>query len=444
WAAPSGYTVDHYAISASESAGNTSLSYSVAASGTSATLTGLKSGTGYSVVVSACKDAACAEAGSAAAVSGTTSEEYWQLQGSGNSTSGLARIVSDGNALISATRIGPDAGGSTASRIQLYYKSSLSHGPSIAVTSQDTDAAISSSYLSFTSFGTSYGLVTPSPPATLVSEAGGVHAVPLKSGGVRLFFDPLGSDRKSRIMYLDSKDGYVGRDFNSGSATNCSTAADYNTGGGCAPTVIIGVEGDSIQPNSKIAHARQFKVGFPALNDWRWDQAVGTFMVFTTDSIPGCTTYMMNHAYAIWDGTNWVVQYESNGCPKLFKSAQAAFPLHIGGVNYKLYYGDPSVTTGRLSTSLPFLGPKKLIYADGTLSGSASSVDFEDWEATSSSRNVNFLWPDGNPLDDQAEGYIDDYHFMTPTGSLDLQVMYLAITNGTETPFGAAAILLNP
>lgn len=443
WAAPTDYTVDHYSISASETVGNTSLSYSVTANNTSATLTGLKSGTAYGVVVSACKDAACAEAGSAAAVSGTTSEEYWQLQGSGNSTSGLTRIVSDGNALISATRIGPDAGGSTASRIQLYYKSSLSHGPSIAVTSQDTDAAISSSYLSFTSFGTSYGLVTPSPSATLVSEVGGVHAVPLKSGGVRLFFDPLGSDGKSRIMYLDSKDGYVGRDFNSGSATNCSTAADYNTGGGCAPTVIIGVEGDSIQPNSKIAHARQFKVGFPALNDWRWDQAAGTFMVFTTDSIPGCTTYMMNHAYAIWDGTNWVVQYESNGCPKLFKSAQAAFPLHMGGVNYKLYYGDPSVTAGRLSTSMPFLGPKKLIYADGVLSGSTSTVDFEDWESQAQARNVIFLWPNGDQFDNTAEGYIDDYYFIAPTGNLDLQVLYMAISNGTEVPFGAAAILLN-
>jgi hypothetical protein len=42
------------------------------------------------------------------------------------------------------------------------------------------------------------------------------------------------------------------------------------------------------------------------------------------------------------------------------------------------------------------------------------------------------------------EGYIDDYHFMAPTAHLDLQVMYLAITNSTEVPFGATAVLLNP
>ena len=131
----------------------------------------------------------------------------------------------------------------------------------------------------------------------------------------------------------------------------------------------------------------------------------------------------------------------------MFKSAQAALPMHLGGVRYKLYYGDPSVTTGKVLSSgpgLPFLGPKNLIYADGALSGNASTVDFEDWESQALARNVVFLWPNGDPLDDTAEGYIDDYHFLAPTGSLDLQVLYLSITNGTQTPFPAAAILLNP
>ena len=445
WTAPAGYTPNHYRIYASETVGNTNLDFTALATDTSATLPGLKSATTYAVVVKACKDAACIQAGTSAAVTGKTSEEVWQFQGTGSTTAGLTKTVSDGNALFSATRFGPEAGGSTASRIQLYYKSLTSRGPSIAVSSAATDAAVPSSYLSFTSFGTTYGLLTPATAATLVSEAGGVHAVPLRSGAVRLFFDPLGSDSKSRIMYLDSQDGLVGRDFNSGAATNCSSAADYSVGGGCSPTVIIGVAGDSVRANSKIPMARQFKVGFPTLDDWRWDQAPGTFMVFTTDSIAGCTTYGLNHAYAIWDGTNWVVQYESNGCPKLFKSAQAAFPMHAGGVRYKLYYGDPSVTTGRVTTTMiPFLGPKKLIYADGATSGSPTTVDFEDWESQTQARNVVFLWPSGDQLDATAEGYIDDYHFIAPTGSADLQVLYCAISNGTDVPFGAAAVLLNP
>jgi hypothetical protein len=167
-------------------------------------------------------------------------------------------------------------------------------------------------------------------------------------------------------------------------------------------------------------------------------------MVFTVDDISGCTPHFMNHAYAVWDGANWVVQYASNGCPKLFKSAQAAFPMHLGGVRYKLYYGDPSITTGKVSGTTGFLGPKKIIYADGALSASISTVDFEDWESQTLARDVVFLWPNGDQLDDTVEGYIDDYHFLAPTGSLDLQVLYMGITDGTHIKFGASAVLLNP
>jgi len=139
------------------------------------------------------------------------------------------------------------------------------------------------------------------------------------------------------------------------------------------------------------------------------------------------------------------VQYRTDGCPKLFTSAQAAFPFHSGGGKYRLYYGDPSVTDGKVSSSpLPFLGPKKLIYADAAMTGDANVVDFEDWESQSLPRDVVFLWPNGDTMNAQAEGYIDDYHFLTPTGSLDLQVMYVTITDGAIAPISVTAILLNP
>jgi hypothetical protein len=97
-----------------------------------------------------------------------------------------------------------------------------------------------------------------------------------------------------------------------------------------------------------------------------------------------------------------------------------------------------------LASTLPFLGPKRILYGDGTNTGLNDRVDFEDWESQTNARDVGFLWPNGEILDNTAEGYIDDFHFLTPTGSLDLQVMYLAITNGTDMPIGAAAVLLNP
>lgn len=448
WTAPVA-TAHHYEISAVEAVQN--IKSTTTSTTTSVVLQDLKASTSYSVTVKSCGDANCLQSAAASAVSGTTSSEYWQLQGSGNTTAGLTRIVSDGNVRISATRIGSDAGTSTAGRVQLYYGPNGQTSPRQALSTALTGSAVStntpSSYLSFTSSGATTGLISPTTAAITVKQIATGQGVPLSAalgGKIRLFFEAQGSDSKTRIHVLDSQDGYVGQDFNSGSMLTCSTMADYSAGGGCVPTVVIGVDGDGVNSNSKIPNARQFKLGFPILSDWRWDGAVGTFMVFTTDAIAGCTTYNMNHGYAVWNGASWVVQYESGGCPKLFKSAQAAFPMHLGGVRYKLYYGDPSVSTGKLTGSMPFLGPKRLVYADGAVSGSASHVDFEDWENQVFARDVVFLWPNGDRLDNTAHGYIDDYHFLAPTASLDLQVMYLAITNGSEVPFGAAAILLNP
>ena len=445
WVAPAG-TVDHYELVVSDGVSGTLTS--TTATSTSAALTSLKAATSYTVKVTACGDAACSKSGSAAAVTGRTSEEYWQLQGTGNSVTGLTKIVSDGNARISATRFGPDAG-PNRDRLQLYYGPAAGDPQALATafTSQATDASVPASYLSFVSMSGTTGLLSPPASSTLVQQVATGQGVPLSAamgGNVRLFFEARGADGKTRIMYLDSRDGYLGRDFNAGASGLCATTEDYQSGG-CVPTVAIGVEGDATLANTNIRNARQFKLGYPILTDWRWNGEVGTFMVFTTDATPACTTFGPNHGYALWTGVKWAVQYAADGCPKLFKGIQAGFPMHLGGVRYKLYYGDTSITTGRVAGStLPFLGPKKLIYADGASTGAATTVDFEDWESMTSARNVIFLWPNGDQLDDTAEGYIDDFHFLAPTGSLSLQVMYLAITNSTLVPIGVSAVLLNP
>ncbi|TWO68299.1 fibronectin type III domain-containing protein [Caenimonas sedimenti] len=441
--------VDHFRVTATDDTGGVPLALTAPADATQLVLASLKAATTYAVTLTACGDAACATSAAAAPTSGATPAEHWQLQGSGNRTAGLARIVSDGNARISATRFGPEASAVTANRVQLYY------GPSgqsrqiltTALGTRTIDAAVPASYLAFSSSGGTTGLHAPVSSTPWIAGMATGQGVPLAASlgaKVRLFFEAQGADGRTRIFSVDSADGYTGQDFHAGVPTACTTAADYSAGGGCAPQVAIGVEGDSVAAASRIQNARQHKVGWPTLTDWRWDGAAGTFMVFTVDRVSGCSSFNMNHAYAVWSGSAWQVQYDAAGCPKMFTSAQAAFPLHVGGARYKLYYGDPSVTAGRLAGQLPFLGPKKLIYADGARSGAPDRVDFEDWENQSRAREVVFLWPNGDRLDATAHGYIDDYHFLMPTGSADLQVMYMAITNGTEAPFGAAAVLLNP
>ena len=451
WSAPASGTPAAYLVVADDASGARAASVNVSAATTNTTLSELRAATTYAVTVSACEDAACTRTQAAAAVSGSTSGEVWQLQGSGRTTAGLSRIVSDANARISATRFGADAGGATASRIQLYYGPAIPGGAQVlstAITGAATSATQAASYLSFTSSGGATGLASPATGTPLIKQVATGQGVPLAAalgGKVRLFFEAQGNDGKTRIFSIDSVDGWVGQDFNSGSARLCSTTADYSSGGGCAVSVAIGVAGDTVNPTARLDNVRQHKVGFPTQSDWRWDGAAGTFMVFTFDRVSGCSDEPMNHGYAVWDGSTWQVQFDAAGCPKAFKGVQAAFPMHLGGVRYKMYYGTPGVTTGRVpGSNLPFLGPKRMIYADGAKTGSATRVDHEDWEALSAARDLTFLWPDGTVLDDTAEGYIDDFHFLAPTGTLDLQVMYLAITNGTEIPLGAAAVLLNP
>ena len=445
WTAPAGGAVDHYEITATEAVMNTRVSLSVAGTATSATLAGLKAATAYAVVLKACQDSACGRSAAATAVTGTTPAEYWQLQGSGNTVATLLQPVADGNARLSATRFGAEAG-ANANTVQFYYGPKGVNGVAVA-TSGAVSAGSASSYLAFTSLAGS-GLRSPSGASSGIKTIATSQGVPLSAAmgaKVRVFFEAQGADGKNRIYSVDSVDGYLGRDFNQGAATTCSSSADYQAGGPCAATLVIGVEVDGADGNARIANARQNKLAWPTLADWRWDGAAGAFMVFTVDQIAGCTTKTHNHAYAVWNGSRFVVQYASNGCPKMFVGAQAALPMHLGGARYKMYYGDPSVSTGKVSGSmLPFVGPKRLIYADGASSGAAATVEFEDWEPVAGAREVHFLWPNGDLMDERAEGYIDDFHFLAPTGSLDLQVLYLTITDGTVIPFAAAAVLLNP
>lgn len=441
---------DHFEIVATEAVQGTEVRAAVGSTATSVALTGLKAATAYQLTVAACLDAACTRLSAAAPVVGATDTEVWWLRGTGNDVTGLETLVSDGNARLSATRFGP-AAGTMANRVQLYYgplrMAGVPASLSAAVASGPADAAIPESFLTFTSRANASGLITPGSPSPLVAEVATGQGVPVddSAGGfVRLFFEATGQDGLTRVMSLDSADGFVGLDFNRGVATTCSTAADYSTSGGCEPTVAIAVEGDA-GGNLRITNARQNKVGWPTLDSPHWDQAPGTFMVFTSGRVEGCSTFNRNHGYAVWSGTAWEVQYGVDGCPKLFTSVQAAFPFHSGGVRYRLYYGDPSITEGtRPNSNLPFLGPKKLIYADGRMAGLPEVVDFEDWEAQAAARDVVFVWPNGEQLDAAAEGYIDDYHFLTPTGSQALQTMYLTITDGAIVPLSASAILANP
>jgi hypothetical protein len=448
WAAPTDASIDHMVITASESIGGSVTTATPDAGATAHTLTDLKSATAYNVSVVACTNAGCTTtlSPSANTADASTEAEYWQLQGAGETLDAATRVPTDGNVKFHAFRYGADAGAGFAGKVQMYYET-MGQTKGIAVATSTSVATSSpSSVASFTVRTGDAGLLNPDAGASPIVELNACQGVPLSpamGAKVRLFFEAKATDGKTRIYYVDSQDGYAGLDFNAGPSGVCRTAGDYGADGGCAPTVVIGVQGDAVAANTNLSNARQFKVGYPLLDDWAWNGADGTFMVFTVETVTTCSALKM-YGYAVWTSGAWQVQYDG-GCPKAFLSAQAPAPVHLGGVRYKMYYGKNDDQTGKVQGSpLPFLGPKKLLYANGATTGDAARVDFEDWEAQASARDVHFLWPSGKKLSDGEEGYLDDFAILTTTGDLANQVWYGAVSDGYQPPFGIMAALVNP
>jgi hypothetical protein len=282
--------------------------------------------------------------------------------------------------------------------------------------------------------------------AALVTTTQPVARDASMGGGVRLFFEATGTDRRSRIMYLDSRDGFVGRDFNAGDKTICSTLADFSVGGGCVPTVAIGVSGDA-DGTPGLRDARQFKIGYPTRTDWRWSGAPGTFMVLTAEFAPPCSSeFFFNQSYAVWDGARWTVQTDANGCPKYMTQIQAPMPVHVEGVRYKMYFSHNTLARGGTSNPITDTKRIKVIYADGGATGDTTVVDFEDWEDVAQARDVHFLWPDGTLMNVANESALDDFIMFMPTGFPNTQILYgnMHVPGGTSTPFIGMAVLINP
>jgi hypothetical protein len=456
WAAPTDYTVEHYAIRASESTGNTSVSAN--ANVTSATLSGLKSGTDYSIVVTACTDTACSQAGAASAVTGRTSEEYWQIQG-GNSYATATQIIDSGGSLPYARKV-PATASSYAEYSVFYYNprgsQEFKSGMRIGITmDMGNDYSTISNYTN-TIEGGVYGAessncpVAPNKPSecsledSFVLSAG--QAISLKSGVTRLFFEghyTLENGSPLRNFYLDSVDGLVGIDFNKDQLKTVCSRGDYISGGDCEATKFIGVSGDSDIQESYLSNVRQSKIGFATLDSSVWDESVGTFIIITGSDSCGISDNGL--FYASYDGSNWNTKTDGGCATPMAKYAHGPVIQHLGASKYKLYYEDETPVNGSSSASHE-KKPLHLIYADG----GSGSVQFEDWEQSSLAREVHFLWSDGVLLTANEESGLGDHMIYVPSGNLDEQYMYLNLGGFDNSDWAKPSVgtgiakLLNP
>jgi hypothetical protein len=425
----------------------------------------LKSATTYRVSMRACLDAECQSTIESATVEAATEEEYWRVTGTGNTFAGASRLVTDGNVNASALRYGEWAGEKLAGRVQLYYVPTQASEKGIKIGEMfDAPAIGIDAFLHFLPVS-GYGLMrvcSPPPPGqqgpgcpagrNLVTQLALFQPVALTEslgGGVRLFFESQASDGRTRVLYLDSQDGYAGRDFHRGAPTRCNTFEDYAPGGGCEPTIAIGVDSDGDLANPNLRNARQFKIGWPDRDAGLWDGAPGTWMWFTTEYPDrSCSEWGFNFAYAVWDGGRWVVQYGEDGCPKLMRGSQAMAPMHLGGSRWKMYFNHHR--EARPTPGQPPIKPVRVIYSDAAFTGSPDQIEFEDWEPRDLSRNVNFLWSDGAALTIEERSRFDDMFVYMPTGDRQLQIMYSNMAPAPSPgappaqPFIGSAVLLNP
>jgi hypothetical protein len=444
----------------------------VTAEALSATLPDLKAATAYEITVEACLGEECAETlQSDEALTLTTEAEYWRIQGTGRSYATAAKVVPDGNVGSYAFRYGPWAGEDLDGRIQLYYSplQREEKGAKIGelLVPRADSIAGASEFRGVSGFGL-LRVCMPGPPGppgspppapdpqcaasrSLASQLALFQAIPLaaaegEAGTVRLFFEAQGSNQRTRILYLDSQDGYTGRDFNRGSQTICATLEDYSPGGSCEPALAIGVDVDGPEHgNPNLQNARQFKIFYPTRDSTAWDQSPGTAMWFTTEwRDRQCSPFNFNQAYAVWDGERWVVQYQEDGCPKLLVGAQAAMPVHIGGSRYKVYFNRHAQPGGPSDPQIA-TKPMQVLYADPERTGDPHVVDFEDWEPIEQARDVHYLWPDGSALSEAEESKLDDYMILAPNPNDQRElILYGNMSVAGQIPFIGSAVLINP
>lgn len=355
-------------------------------------------------------------------------DETWQIQGSGHDYKNGMKVVDDGSTLAYAFRYGTEAGNALAGTTKFYYNPTPGQGwtGGIRIGTNDSTEITFAALSHFEPSENGVKAVCDQMNIQNCSESSAYYmtasqAVPLKDEKkVRLFFEAKDLSQKNlaatEIFFLDSLDGYTGEDFNKTSSSICGgkESMDYAPGGDCELSVAI-----AASKETGLSQARQFKIGYPTLNSWLWDESAGTFMVIT--GADSCGTTNDGIFYATWDTETWNVIKNDAECAKpLVPYAHGPVIVNIGEGQYKMYYED---IMGNLPVG-SVAKPLRFITADARRTGDPTIVDFEDWDSYKDAGEVNFLWPDGTKLTDEEESGLGDHFIYMPDG-LASEVMYL-------------------
>src|SRR3989338_4635280 len=174
----------HYKES-SDGSSSTEQEISASSQETSKTLDKLKSGTIYTFDVDACFDSACTSSQSLGTATASTEEEYWQLQGNGNSHDTATEIVDSGSVLAYAVI----SSQKDDEQIVLYYNPAFSKevkgGVAVATLSSGESAAQGDTFEVQEEYGLEHpclGKDTTSCGIDILTKIKASQAIPLASG----------------------------------------------------------------------------------------------------------------------------------------------------------------------------------------------------------------------------------------------------------------------
>ena len=412
--------VDHFVLKAQEINGSHVVTDNVDGSKSTHIFQGLKMSTTYSITLTACLDYDCNNDLKSnpplVQASNTTSEEYWWIQGTGHQFSDAHIIAENSSVLASPYVFGDEAPEELQGKVRLYFKTLPKNNRSdIRVALSDNIATEDPFSVANFTVEIDTGLRDPDTATETIDRIAAVHAVPLAvemGGNVRMFFEAEAEDGSNRLLELDSVDGWIGSDFNPGNSGIMESHEDWEE-------TKITIDNQ----DSGLFVVRQSKVALPLLDDWLWDGNSETFMMITGGDECGQTNDGIFHAD--WDGNEWIVAKDANGCAiPIAMSAHGPVIVHLGEDRYKLYYEARMGSPNQPNNEIP--KPLRVLYIEG-------GSDVTNWEDESSAREVNFIWPDGTPFTDSEESGLGDHYIYCPTGTLSNQIMYLNM-GGMDDP----------
>ncbi len=394
---------------------------------TSTVLHGLRSETTYTVSVQPCQSVDCGAPDDAsvdgATVDAATARMIWQIAGSDPGFENADPIMENTNTKGFGLYMGLDAPESVRGMSQLYYDTNVrdNKGIRMAVASEaPEDVTEVLDYLALEDQGLmreDSGDGQPSGPQTH-------QPVPVASGAIRMFFEGVleGEDGDGRLFSVDSQDGWIGRDFNPGTSTDCMYE-EIVTGGACEPTVVL--QNETTGGPAGVRDVRQSKLVYPMFDDWIWDESAGSVIITTihfTEAAGSCSETFFNMGVAIYDGSDWSLQMDDagTGCPAVLPGIQAPMPAHMGLGRHMIIFSDNQEAVMDMSTDKVL----KVLYVDAANTGDATLIEVADFEAREDAREVTTVWPDGTELSVEDEKKFDDYGIFSPTNDPEHLIMY--------------------